>query len=74
MGEIVSNGSYLERFFSSIENMFGNYRDKLERKAFLDGSHVKVWWKCSKGHEWEVVIKERTKINGNHCPICQKKL
>ena len=22
----------------------------------------------------EAVIKERTKINGNHCPICRKEL
>lgn len=31
--------NYLERFFSAIENMFGNYRDKLERKAFLESNY-----------------------------------
>ncbi len=35
------------------------------------GSHKRVSWKCSKGHEWEAVIKERTKIRGNMCPICR---
>lgn len=36
------------------------------------GSHKRVSWKCSKGHCWEAVIKERTKIRGNTCPICRK--
>ncbi len=29
----------------------------------------KVWWKCSKGHEWVDVIRARTKFN-NGCPYC----
>lgn len=32
------------------------------------GSHKKVWWKCSKGHEWEAQIKSRTYNHG--CPYC----
>lgn len=34
------------------------------------GSHQKVWWKCAEGedHEWEAVIKSRTK--GSGCPVC----
>ena len=32
-------------------------------------SDKKVWWKCSEhGHEWEAVIKSRTK--GSGCPVC----
>ena len=31
-------------------------------------SHRTVWWKCSKGHEWQAIISTRTK--GNGCPIC----
>jgi len=34
-------------------------------------SHKKVWWKCSKGHEWEAIIKTRN--NGNGCPVCANK-
>ena len=33
-------------------------------------SHLKVWWKCSKGHEWQATIKNRNK--GTGCPICRK--
>lgn len=36
------------------------------------GSHKRINWKCSKGHMWEAVVKERTKLHGNTCPICKK--
>ena len=32
------------------------------------GSHQKVWWKCSAGHEWEAQVKSRTYNHG--CPFC----
>jgi len=32
------------------------------------GSHSKVWWKCSKGHEWQVAIADRNR--GSGCPYC----
>ena len=38
------------------------------------GSHKRIHWKCSKGHTWEAVVKERTKIRGNRCPVCRKEL
>ena len=31
-------------------------------------SGKKVWWKCTKGHEWQAKIDNRK--NGNGCPIC----
>ena len=33
-------------------------------------SNKKVWWKCSKGHEWETTINNRS--NGNGCPVCAR--
>ena len=32
------------------------------------GSNKKVWWICSKGHEWQARINKR--VNGNKCPYC----
>ena len=32
------------------------------------GSGKKVWWKCSKGHEWQARVDSRNKRNG--CPHC----
>lgn len=33
------------------------------------GSHCKVWWRCSNGHEWKAVIVSRA-IGGYGCPCC----
>lgn len=32
------------------------------------GTNKKVWWKCSKGHEWQAVISSRS--TGIGCPYC----
>ena len=45
-----------------------------ERNGDLIPTHItsnsnkKVWWKCSKGHEWLAKISNRN--YGNGCPIC----
>lgn len=36
-------------------------------------SSRKVWWKCSKGHEWEVQIYLRTGKHQLNCPYCSHK-
>ncbi len=41
--------------------------------TIMFGSHKKVWWKCSKGHEWETAIVQRT-ANGSGCPYCSGNL
>ena len=33
----------------------------------MPGSNKKVWWICSKGHEWPAVISSRIKCG---CPVC----
>ncbi len=35
------------------------------------GSHKKVWWKCSKGHEWQATISNRNR--GSGCSYCAGK-
>lgn len=35
-------------------------------------SNKKVWWKCSRGHEWLSTIDHRT--NGHGCPTCSRHL
>jgi len=40
-------------------------------KDFTRGSSKRVWWICSKGHEWEAIIANRTHINNpTNCPYC----
>ena len=44
---------------------------KLTPEHVLPKSGKKVWWKCSKGHEWMAIISSR--VNGNGCPFCSGK-
>jgi len=32
------------------------------------GSNRKIWWKCSKSHEWEATVNNR--VQGKGCPAC----
>ena len=36
------------------------------------GSNKKVWWICSKGHEWQALISSRTLSNAG-CPYCSNR-
>ena len=40
----------------------------LKPTEVIEGSSKKVWWKCEKGHEWQVALFDRKK--GNGCPYC----
>lgn len=35
------------------------------------GSHIKIWWRCIKGHEYEAQVNSRSM--GRGCPICAGK-
>ena len=50
-----------------------NYKKNgdLKPSDVLSGSHKKVWWKCTEGHEWKASIKSRS--SGQGCPICANK-
>ena len=41
---------------------------KFDPNTLTLGSNKKVWWICSKDHEWQATIKNRNK--GNGCPYC----
>ena len=43
----------------------------LKPEDFLANSGKKVWWKCSKGHEWQATIDNRSQ--GRGCPYCAHK-
>ncbi len=43
----------------------------LKPENIVYSSHKKVWWKCSKGHEWQTDLDHRNK--GGNCPICSNK-
>ena len=45
-------------------------RNPLSPDKVSCGSHQKVWWVCTKGHEWEAVVKNRALL-GSGCPYCE---
>lgn len=45
---------------------------RLKPEHFMINSNKKVWWKCSKGHEWQTKISDRNK--GNGCPYCSSNI
>jgi len=45
----------------------------LNANDITDGSSRKVWWVCENGHEWEAIVKNRTK-HGRGCPYCAGQL
>jgi len=65
-----------QKSLASFNNKFvkeWNYKKNypLKPEFFSRGSASKVWWLCSKGHEWEMPIKSRTKNNKEqNCPYC----
>ncbi len=40
----------------------------LKPEHFATNSSKRVWWKCSKGHEWQAIISSRN--DGHGCPYC----
>ena len=44
--------------------------DKAAQKIQYQNCDKKVWWKCSKGHEWQAAIGSRNR--GSGCPECAR--
>ncbi len=44
----------------------------LKPSDIMPGSDIKVWWICSKGHEWKASAYSRS--YGHGCPICGRKI
>ena len=40
----------------------------LTPETVTHGAHHKIWWRCSKGHEWQAPVYARTA--GSGCPVC----
>lgn len=49
--------------------------DGVSPEKITYGSHIKVWWKCSKcGHKWQQAVMDRTrKQSPAHCPCCMSR-
>ena len=49
-----------------------SYNGNLTPKDVTPHSHLKIWWLCKKGHEWQASVINRNK--GSGCPYCSGRL
>ena len=66
---IDKEGSLVDRYPEIVKEWHPTKNGDLKPESLTYSSGRKVWWKCSKGHEWEAVINSRTG-SGRGCPIC----
>ena len=80
---VYSNQTYNSGFIKGADHLMSNllkdnaelmkeYNYTKNADVCLDkitvGSNIKIWWKCSLGHEWESTVGNRNK--GSGCPYC----
>ena len=66
-------GRSLEDKFPILSSEWNNDKNKnLTPNHFYPQSATKVWWKCSKGHEWQARISHR--VNKSNCPYCSGRI
>ena len=72
-GRIAFDEYSLQLTHPDIANEWNTERNKpLTPYEVVPGSQRKVWWKCTKGHEWQAVIGNRTGQKQG-CPYCSNK-
>jgi len=61
-----------KKYVSDIPELVAEWHptknEEKQPEDFSFGSNIKVWWKCSKGHEWSTQVYHRT--HGTGCPVC----
>jgi len=68
-GRKVSKENNLKFLFPAVAKEWHPTKNgNLTPEDVTRGSKKKVWWKCSKEHEWIAVIDSRTR--GGNCPYC----
>ena len=64
-------GQSLADLYPAVAAEWHSSKNDRSASEFYPGSHAKVWWVCRKGHEWQTVIKNRSR--GSGCPVCSNK-
>ena len=65
MKKTLENYPQLKKEFHPSKN------ENLKPEHFTKGSDKKIWWKCTKDHEWQAIVGNRTR--GQNCPYCSGK-
>lgn len=65
MGYVIDNDFLMDEWNWEKNSKLGLCPEKL-----TCGSNKRAWWVCSKGHEWETTIVNKSK--GSKCPYCTR--
>jgi len=71
-GRVATPETSLACRFPELLKEWDYGRNKLDPNHVTYGSGSKVWWKCSKGHNWEQTVWQSV-ANKNRCPFCTKR-
>lgn len=64
----------LKRLYPKIEKHWHPTKNgKLRPTDVRPGSEKKVWWQCTKKHEWQATVYQRTRRCDTGCPYCSGK-
>ena len=69
---ILKGFNDLESLYPQISKEWNYDKNDDFPSDYMINSNRTVWWKCSKGHEWEAKIQSRTHSNSG-CPYCANK-
>ena len=71
-GRLATKGKNLQVINPSLAKEWHPTKNApLTPRDVTPSSHKKVWWVCSKNHEWEARIDARNR--GTSCPYCSKR-
>lgn len=65
---MTSKDSFQLRFPELAKEWHPTKNGTLTPEQVTHGSNKKVWWRCTKGHEWQTSVWSR--IQGHNCPYC----
>lgn len=56
--------------FPDIAKEWNYEKNNIKPEGVTSHSNKKVWWKCDKGHEFKMMINDRTAKRRKNCPYC----
>ena len=70
LSRIDKEGSLAVKYPEIAKEWHPTKNGNLKPEMLTYASNKKVWWQCSKGHEWEATVGDRNR--GTGCPICKR--
>ena len=71
-GHLASKENNFAVKYPEIAQEWHPNKNKKGPHDYLPGTQTKVWWQCSKGHEYQAIINSRAR--GTGCPYCSGRL